>query len=183
MSCLLLALKITCFAYILSYPPHREPRSTQVQVQELMRERHSIYDVLKRRGFFFVQVNNCKFLKAPPARIQVISRQNFSAYFRPLILTLLQYTFRTNLKVACSNTQASRTQAYFANFERDRVSYPYSATDTYLNSDGDYGLDSRGIRIPFPVEARDFSVHHSVQTGCGARQPHFHWVKGLLLLG
>jgi hypothetical protein len=28
-----------------------------------------------------------------------------------------------------------------------------------------YGLDDRGSRIPFPVEAGNFSLHHRVQNG------------------
>jgi hypothetical protein len=30
----------------------------------------------------------------------------------------------------------------------------------------DYGLDDRGIGVRFPARARDFSLLHSIQTGC-----------------
>jgi hypothetical protein len=31
-----------------------------------------------------------------------------------------------------------------------------------------YGLDDRGSRVRFPAEAGNFSLHHRIQTGCGA---------------
>jgi hypothetical protein len=31
-----------------------------------------------------------------------------------------------------------------------------------------YGLDERGLRIPFPARVGDFSLLHNVYTGCGA---------------
>jgi hypothetical protein len=32
-----------------------------------------------------------------------------------------------------------------------------------------YGLDDRGYRVRFPAEAGNFSLHHRVQNGPGAR--------------
>jgi hypothetical protein len=36
-----------------------------------------------------------------------------------------------------------------------------------------YGLDDRGFRVPFPAGARNFSLHHRVQTGSGVRPPSY----------
>lgn len=38
-----------------------------------------------------------------------------------------------------------------------------------------YGLDSHGVEIRCPVEAKDVYVLHSDQTGCAVNQPPVQW--------
>jgi hypothetical protein len=46
-----------------------------------------------------------------------------------------------------------------------------------------YGMDDRSSRVRFPAETGNFSLHHRVQNGSVATQPHIQWVPGALSLG
>jgi hypothetical protein len=46
-----------------------------------------------------------------------------------------------------------------------------------------YGLDDRGPRVRFPTGAGNFSLHHHVQNGSGARPTSCPMVPGALSLG
>jgi hypothetical protein len=46
-----------------------------------------------------------------------------------------------------------------------------------------YRLDDRMIGVRLPVQARNFSLWHHVQTGSGATQPPIQWVPGVLSVG
>jgi hypothetical protein len=47
----------------------------------------------------------------------------------------------------------------------------------------DYGLDNQMIGVQIPVGARNFSLHHRVQTGPGPTQPPSQWVPGTPSVG
>jgi hypothetical protein len=46
--------------------------------------------------------------------------------------------------------------------------FRYRSRDSSVGIALGYGLDERGSRVRFPAEARNFSLHHSVQNGSGA---------------
>jgi hypothetical protein len=45
--------------------------------------------------------------------------------------------------------------------------------DSSVNIATGYGLDGRGIRVPFPIRVRDFPLFHKVQTGSEAHRASY----------
>jgi hypothetical protein len=54
-----------------------------------------------------------------------------------------------------------------------RVGFFLKSRDTSVGIALDYRLDDRGSRVRFPTGARNFSLHHRIQSGSGAHSASY----------